>query len=115
VFTGYNLPNSTEADALARQGEWWNNVREGWTEQQLPVAANGAPAQPVTAPRGTVQEATLDSNGHKQQHVAARSRHPGGVNASRCDGSTDFVSDSISLLVWDELCSAASGKPIPND
>jgi len=115
VFTGYNLPNSTEPDALTRQGEWWANVRDGWSEQQLPVAASGTPAQPVTAGRGSSLDATIDSNGHKQQHVAARSRHPGGVNASRCDGSTDFVSDSISLLVWDEMCSAASGKPIPND
>ena len=33
------------------------------------------------------------------QRTAARSRHPGGVNASRCDGSVTFVSEGISLNV----------------
>jgi prepilin-type N-terminal cleavage/methylation domain-containing protein len=113
VFTGFNLPNSNESDALARQGEWWANVRDGWTDQQLPVAASGQPAAPVTIPgRGMALDATVDSNGHKQQHVAARSKHAGGVNASRCDGSTDFFADDIALIVWDEICSSASGKPI---
>jgi prepilin-type N-terminal cleavage/methylation domain-containing protein len=114
VFTGFNLPNSSEPDALCRQGEWWGNVRNGWVEQALPTAPNGQPAQPVVPPgRGGVSpDATLDSNGHKQQHIAARSKHPGGVNGSRCDGSIDFVSSDINLLVWDELCSAASGNPV---
>jgi prepilin-type N-terminal cleavage/methylation domain-containing protein len=112
VFTGFNTPNSKESDALARQGEWWNNVQAGWIEQQLPVAASGQPAAPVVAGRGTALDATINSNGHKQQHIAARSKHPGGVNASRCDGSGDFFVDDIEPLVWDEMCSSASGKPI---
>jgi hypothetical protein len=113
VFTAFNTPNSREPDALCRQGEWWGNVRDGWTEQRLPVASNGQPAAPVTVPgRGTPPDATLDSNGHKQQYISARSKHPGGINASRCDGSIDFVTDDIELIVWDELCSSASGKPV---
>lgn len=34
---------------------------------------------------------------------AARSRHPGGVNLLRCDGSTNFVSEAIDLMVWRAL------------
>jgi len=34
---------------------------------------------------------------------AARSRHPGGVNASNCDGSVRFVSNDIALAVWRAL------------
>lgn len=115
VFTGYNTPNSSQPDGLCRQGEWWGNVQGGWLEQQLPVAPNGSPAVPLPippAPRGgTPHPGSIDSNGHKQQHLAARSKHPGGVNASRCDGSVGFFNDDIAPIVWDEMCSAASGKP----
>jgi prepilin-type N-terminal cleavage/methylation domain-containing protein/prepilin-type processing-associated H-X9-DG protein len=33
-------------------------------------------------------------------HVAARSKHPGGVNAAMVDGSVRFVNDSIDTLTW---------------
>jgi prepilin-type N-terminal cleavage/methylation domain-containing protein/prepilin-type processing-associated H-X9-DG protein len=32
--------------------------------------------------------------------AAARSRHPGGVNAVMCDGSVQYVVDEVDLLVW---------------
>jgi len=35
--------------------------------------------------------------------AAARSRHIGGVNASRCDGSVKFFSDTVSPIVWSEI------------
>jgi hypothetical protein len=120
VFTGFNTPNSREPDALCRQGEWWDpqpEVQAGFREQLLPLTPAGKPANYVAAPpipRGT--SGTPDymdpPQHHKQQHIAARSKHPGGVNASRCDGSCDFFSDDIELRVWDEMCSAVSGKPI---
>lgn len=37
------------------------------------------------------------------QRNAARSRHTGGVNAARCDGSIGFVSDSVNLVVWQAM------------
>jgi len=113
VFTGFHTPNAqgtANADALTRQGEWWNNVRAGWYEQGLPVTAAGQPAPPVGAPPGSPVEATLHSNGHKQQHIAARSKHPGGVNASKCDGSVSFYTDNIDDYLWNSLTSAAGGE-----
>jgi prepilin-type N-terminal cleavage/methylation domain-containing protein len=109
VFTGFHTPNASgpqNADALTRQSEWWANVKEGWTAQEIPVAANGAPAQPVAVGRLS-GDAILDSNGHKQQHIAARSKHAGGVHASRCDGNVRFYSDGIDPYVWNCLCTAA--------
>jgi prepilin-type N-terminal cleavage/methylation domain-containing protein/prepilin-type processing-associated H-X9-DG protein len=32
--------------------------------------------------------------------ASARSRHPGGVNAVLCDGSVQFITDSIDLATW---------------
>jgi prepilin-type processing-associated H-X9-DG protein len=48
-----------------------------------------------------------------RQH-AARSRHPGGVQASMCDGSVRFVSNSIHLDTW-RWSSTSSGKDNPGE
>jgi prepilin-type N-terminal cleavage/methylation domain-containing protein/prepilin-type processing-associated H-X9-DG protein len=42
------------------------------------------------------------------QHIA-RSRHPGGVSAVFCDGSVQFIPDSIDPGVWQELSTMNSG------
>jgi prepilin-type N-terminal cleavage/methylation domain-containing protein len=38
----------------------------------------------------------------------ARSRHPGGVNLMLCDASVRFVSDSVTLKVWQALATRAA-------
>ena len=110
VFTGFNTPNSFEPDALTRQGEWWSAARSVWNQQQLPVGPNRRPALPVAVPPNAPPDATLDSRGHKQQHVAARSKHEGGVNATHCDGSLSFYTDSIDPIMWDQVTSSASTR-----
>jgi prepilin-type processing-associated H-X9-DG protein len=45
----------------------------------------------------------------------ARSRHTGGVNASLCDGSVRFVSNSIGALTWQYLGTSQGGDVIPSD
>ncbi len=45
-----------------------------------------------------------------QQRNAARSRHTGGVNAARCDGSIGFVSNSVDLVTWQALGSMNGGE-----
>ncbi len=47
-----------------------------------------------------------------QQRNAARSRHTGGVNASLCDGSVRFVSNSVALLVWQAMGSMNGGETV---
>jgi prepilin-type N-terminal cleavage/methylation domain-containing protein len=112
VFTGYKTPNAqgaSNADALCRQGEWWANVRDGWSSQKLPLSAAGTPAQPVAVPAGAPADSYTDSNGHKQQYVVARSKHRGGVTASRCDGSVAYVADEVDPSLWNALTSAGGG------
>ena len=43
-----------------------------------------------------------------EQIFAARSKHAGGVNASRCDGSVAFYTDSIDVNGWRTLRTGAS-------
>ncbi len=45
-------------------------------------------------------------------HHAARSRHPGGVNAALCDGSVQFFNDSIDLSIWRALSTTQGGEVI---
>jgi prepilin-type processing-associated H-X9-DG protein len=44
------------------------------------------------------------------EYSAARSRHTGGVNASRCDGSVAFVTNSISLATWQAMGTMNGGE-----
>ena len=57
--------------------------------------------------------------GVENASLAARSKHGnsagGGVNASMCDGSVRWFSDSISLTVWRGLSSAAGGEQVTVD
>jgi prepilin-type N-terminal cleavage/methylation domain-containing protein/prepilin-type processing-associated H-X9-DG protein len=43
---------------------------------------------------------------------AARSRHPGGVQVAMCDGSSRFVSQTISLAVWRAMSTAQGGEAV---
>lgn len=44
------------------------------------------------------------------QVSAARSRHPGGVNAALCDGSIGFYTDDIDILVWMSMGTMDGGE-----
>ena len=45
----------------------------------------------------------------------ARSRHPGGVKVQFVDGHVRFVSDSISLHVWQALSTIEGGEVVDID
>jgi prepilin-type processing-associated H-X9-DG protein len=46
------------------------------------------------------------------ENYAARSLHPGGVNAALADGSGHFISNSINLSIWQGLGSINGNEPI---
>lgn len=52
------------------------------------------------------------NSGTTSRQNAARSRHPGGVNASLADGSVRFVADPISLVSWRALGTMDGGDLI---
>jgi prepilin-type N-terminal cleavage/methylation domain-containing protein len=43
--------------------------------------------------------------------LGSRSAHSGGVNASKCDGSAEFVSDGVDLAVWRSQSTIAGDDP----
>ena len=46
------------------------------------------------------------------QTIAARSRHPGGVQVTLCDGSVRFIANSINLDTWRALGAAQDKRPL---
>jgi prepilin-type processing-associated H-X9-DG protein len=52
---------------------------------------------------------------NNEYQIAARSRHPGGVNVSMCDGSVRFVSETISQGVWEAALSGQGRESLSLD
>jgi prepilin-type processing-associated H-X9-DG protein len=51
--------------------------------------------------------------GVKDLTAASRSRHPGGVNVLKADGSVHFVSQDIDLAAWQAMGSISGGEVLP--
>jgi prepilin-type N-terminal cleavage/methylation domain-containing protein/prepilin-type processing-associated H-X9-DG protein len=48
-------------------------------------------------------------------NIAARSKHPGGVNSLMADGHVQFIKDTVNVLVWQGLGSRNGGEVISSD
>jgi prepilin-type N-terminal cleavage/methylation domain-containing protein/prepilin-type processing-associated H-X9-DG protein len=57
----------------------------------------------------------LAATGSQSEFNAARSYHPGGVNAAFCDGSVRFVKDSVSLASWRAVSTKDGGEVLSSD
>ena len=86
-FESYLAPNSEQPDIMQSTGYCDNSVT-----RNPPCYAPYSASQPMT--------------------MAARSRHPGGVQAALCDGSVNFYSDNIALDVWRALSTAQGGEAV---
>jgi prepilin-type N-terminal cleavage/methylation domain-containing protein len=92
VFTLYQ-PNTSEKDILA-----------GWTLDWCPPGSD----QPEN-------NRPCDGSGGSnflQTTGAARSMHPGGVQALLADGSVHFVDETINLVIWRRLAAMKDGQLI---
>ncbi|MEW4564439.1 DUF1559 domain-containing protein [Bremerella sp. JC770] len=93
MFTTWLSPNSSACDEITRQ-------------------------EPTTGEQDQVGFCTtlLASNWTKVQVqvVAARSRHPGGVQAAFCDGSVSFVSETIDLNAWRSNSTSQGNEVVAN-
>ena len=92
-YSHRNTPNSSVGDA-------------GWANFGQDVTCTEGPDMPCDNTHGTQ---------HDEFHAAARSRHPGGVNAVFADGHVIFASNTIDLVIWQRLASIADGQVIPGD
>lgn len=82
-FETYLAPNSSLPDVIYTPGYCNNQPLQG-----LPCIGTPTATQPSM--------------------YGSRSRHPAGVQVVACDGSTHFVNDSVSLLIW-QMASTTHG------
>jgi prepilin-type N-terminal cleavage/methylation domain-containing protein len=99
TFTGRNTPNSRVPDNII----YGNGADALFDQIGIPD-----PDSDVTIPAGW-----MPADPRYSVYITARSKHRGGVNASRCDGSVTFYSDSISDQVWRALTSARGATQEP--
>jgi len=93
-FSGYLTPNTTKPDWMQSLG--YCNAPPGQT--------NGNAANPpcIGGPNNLVI-------------IAARSRHPGGVNVGFCDGSVKFIKNTTNPRTYNGLSSSRGGEVISSD
>lgn len=87
-FTAYMAPNSSEPDVIT------GGHCVALASPKMPCTATSTPSRP--------------------RLMGARSLHLGGVNVALCDGSVRFVSDAISMAVWQALSTARGGEVLPD-
>jgi prepilin-type N-terminal cleavage/methylation domain-containing protein/prepilin-type processing-associated H-X9-DG protein len=85
-FVTYLMPNSPEPDTLTG-GTCRNLPREN-----LPCTTTATATRP--------------------RLIAARSRHPGGVQMVYCDGSARFIPNTISSTLWSALSTSRGGEAL---
>ncbi len=103
---------SDEADNNDRRSRVWT------------YAAGSFQIMTRMAPNSSFDDVTVcwDGNDHiapckrvqgnvPQFNLASRSRHASGVNASKCDGSAEFVSNDVDLAVWRAQSTMAGDDP----
>jgi prepilin-type N-terminal cleavage/methylation domain-containing protein/prepilin-type processing-associated H-X9-DG protein len=97
-FSAYNTPNSSNADRI------WGPCPQpsGDATYTSPCLTLGGPNRPPGA----------SASNQATAHAAARSNHPGGVNVVLADGSTRFISNSISASTWRALATRNLGEVV---
>jgi len=112
VLVGAN--SGTKSDA---RGDFWADSKcsymfttatppNSWIPDQLD-GTNGCPNTAATP-------SCYAASGSESEFNAARSKHPGGVNAAFCDGSVRFITNSIALATWRALSTSQGGEVIAN-
>jgi prepilin-type processing-associated H-X9-DG protein len=85
----------------------------GWDGKRLTQwLESGLPTGPLMNGRFTPNSPIPDLTTGSARLCAARSRHFGGVNVAFCDGSVQFLVDSIDVRTWHALWTRAGNKAI---
>ncbi|TWU58331.1 DUF1559 domain-containing protein [Rubripirellula reticaptiva] len=99
-MTGYILPaDPNQMEAYTRA----SSLHRGWSGQRGAGWINGREYWTGYTHYHPPQSGIPDMQSCGWGVFGARSNHPGGVHMARCDGSVNFVNESIDLEVWRSL------------
>jgi prepilin-type N-terminal cleavage/methylation domain-containing protein/prepilin-type processing-associated H-X9-DG protein len=111
-YTGFGTPLSDSNCAGASQWNYTNRRGFMWASGEIRC---GSYNHYLTPNSPTYDCVTNDTNNGPGKYTAvgfraARSRHTGGVNVVMCDGSTQYVSDSVDPVPWRAMSTRAGGE-----
>jgi prepilin-type N-terminal cleavage/methylation domain-containing protein len=106
-FPGAATPATSLCDALS-SGSWNHERGAKWI-----VGNYGNTLYNHAYPPNDVNWDCLNAT-QQRALMTARSNHPGGVATLRCDGSVQFVANTIALPIWQALATRAEGEILEN-
>jgi prepilin-type N-terminal cleavage/methylation domain-containing protein/prepilin-type processing-associated H-X9-DG protein len=121
VLSGKHGESAMNSDT---RGIWaWNMMGSAcYTHKNTPNSSVGDTAWRSSVDVSCVNEPALGlpcdlsaGTRHDTFQAAARSRHPGGVNATFGDGHVSFMSEVINAQIWRGLATVAGNESVPTD
>jgi len=103
------------------RGMWYNDFGAQYTHHRAPNSLipdsiwKAVTPVPYCTPSKLKAPCTNNGASWDAEDYAARSYHPGGVNAALGDGSVRFFRDSVSLGIWQALASIEGGEVLSAD
>lgn len=106
------LQTPSEAGKVDRRARIWNHLAGTYqiTTQHPPNSAELDSDQSVCEGRPELGIPCKRTSTENIMHLTSRSRHPGGVHVAMCDGSAQYVSEDIELVVYKGLSSIDGGE-----
>jgi prepilin-type N-terminal cleavage/methylation domain-containing protein len=96
---------------LDRRGRIWNDDSGCYQVMTMNTPNSSAPDVGVCNPENELVGLPCIGRGAGgTHHLAARSRHPGGVQVLMCDASSHFVSDNVDRKVWQAMSTQSGGE-----
>ena len=97
------------------RGLWWTDLGIGYSHLRTPNSS--IPDQLLGGPYCNPAKAPCLGNSPCWSTLiyAARSNHPGGVNAALADGSVRFFTENIDAQLWIDLASIDGGEVVSLD
>jgi prepilin-type N-terminal cleavage/methylation domain-containing protein/prepilin-type processing-associated H-X9-DG protein len=109
LFSTFDTPNSTNADVVVQCANdiSGNNIDQDFTYKAPCISTLQGDNPSLNNPNAW--------NDYTQWRAAARSNHPGGVNAAFADGSIRYVTNSVDLATWRAVGTKANGEIVNTD